>query len=148
MKAPLKRAQEKLATTSKQDKREISKATALSLFSGRPDISSRGNGERHAEFCGACPGKKLTKVRNILRTLPCASHFQPYLQLSFCHFLKQRWGMSISSGYNMMAAAQVVENVQPVGQTIDLRRPVEVHRLLKMCARAHKCINSDVSMVL
>jgi hypothetical protein len=47
---------------------------------------------------------------------------------TFADYVEQRWGMSISSGYNMMAAAQVVENVQPVGQ-IDYTKAVALSRL-------------------
>lgn len=47
---------------------------------------------------------------------------------TFAEYVEQRWGMSISSGYDVMKAAQVTENVQTSGQ-IGFSQAVAIGRL-------------------
>jgi len=47
---------------------------------------------------------------------------------AFEQYVQERWGFSVSTGYNMISASQVIENVQPVGQ-IDYTKAVALSRL-------------------
>jgi len=48
---------------------------------------------------------------------------------TFAEYVESRWKMSISSAYNQIAAAQVAENVQALGQNLDYTKSTSLSRL-------------------
>lgn len=55
------------------------------------------------------------EVGNALRDINQRGGYR-FTYSTFADYARQRWGMSVSSAYNTMAASQVVENVQTFGQ--------------------------------